>query len=42
MLINGQWLEASETFEVKTPADGSFIAKVQKANKDNAEQAVQP
>jgi len=41
MLINGQWLEASETFEVKTPADGSFIAKVQKANKDNAEQAIQ-
>lgn len=41
VLINGQWIEASETFEVKSPADSSLIARVQKSNKDMAEQAVQ-
>jgi acyl-CoA reductase-like NAD-dependent aldehyde dehydrogenase len=41
MLINGQWIEASDTFEIKTPADGSLIARVKKANQREAEQAVQ-
>ena len=41
MLIDGQWIEASNTFEIKTPADDSFIARVQKSNKDYAEKAVQ-
>jgi acyl-CoA reductase-like NAD-dependent aldehyde dehydrogenase len=41
MLINGQWIEASDNFEIRTPADGSVIAKVQKAGKDHAEKAVQ-
>ena len=41
MLINGQWMEASDTFEVKTPTDGSLIARVQKASQMEAEQAVQ-
>jgi acyl-CoA reductase-like NAD-dependent aldehyde dehydrogenase len=41
MLIDGQWLEASNTFEIKSPVDDSLIAKVQKASKDDAEKAVQ-
>lgn len=41
MLINGQWIEAPDVFEVKSPIDDSFIAKVQKASKENAEQAIQ-
>lgn len=41
MLIDGQWLEASDTLEIKTPADGSLIARVQKANQKDAERAVQ-
>ena len=41
ILIDGQWLETSNTFEIKGPADGSLIAKVQKASKDDAEKAVQ-
>jgi acyl-CoA reductase-like NAD-dependent aldehyde dehydrogenase len=40
MLINGQWIEASNTFEIKSPADDSLIARVQKANQTEAEQAV--
>jgi acyl-CoA reductase-like NAD-dependent aldehyde dehydrogenase len=41
MLIDGQWIEASDIFEVKTPIDGSFIARVQKASQGDAEKAVQ-
>ena len=41
ILINGQWLEASETFEIKSPADGSIVARVQKASQKEAELAVQ-
>ena len=41
MLIDGQWIEASDTFEVKTPVDGSLIARVQKASKKEAEQTVE-
>jgi len=41
ILINGQWLEASDTFEIKSPVDGSFLAKVQKTSQKEAEQAVQ-
>jgi glyceraldehyde-3-phosphate dehydrogenase (NADP+) len=41
MLINGQWIEAPNTFEIKSPLDDSFIAKVQKASQKDAEQAVQ-
>ncbi|OGI12162.1 hypothetical protein A3K64_02400 [Candidatus Micrarchaeota archaeon RBG_16_36_9] len=41
ILINGQWKEAVETFEIKSPADGSIVARVQKAGKAEAEEAVQ-
>ncbi|MEM5872298.1 MAG: aldehyde dehydrogenase family protein [Candidatus Aenigmatarchaeota archaeon] len=41
ILINGQWLEASETFEIRSPADGSLVARVQKASQREAELAVQ-
>jgi len=41
MLIDGKWTETSDTFEIKSPVDGSIIAKVQKANQKDAEQAVQ-
>jgi glyceraldehyde-3-phosphate dehydrogenase (NADP+) len=41
MLINGQWIETSDTSEIKSPADGSTVARVQKANKEDAEKAVQ-
>ena len=41
MLINGQWIETSDTSEIKSPADGSIVARVQKANKEDAEKAVQ-
>lgn len=41
MLINGQWKEALETFEVKSPADGLLVARVQKAGRIEAEDAVQ-
>jgi len=40
MLIDGKWVETSDTFEVKTPADGAIVARVQKANQKDAEQAV--
>ena len=43
ILINGQWVESSskQTFEIRNPADGSLIASVQKATKEDAERAVQ-
>jgi acyl-CoA reductase-like NAD-dependent aldehyde dehydrogenase len=41
IVIDGQWIEASDTFEVKSPADGSVIARAQKANQKDAERAVQ-
>ena len=41
MLINGKWVESSDTSEIKSPVDGSLVARVQKANKDDAEKAVQ-
>lgn len=41
ILIDGQWLESSDTFEVKTPIDGSVLARVQKASKEDAEKAIQ-
>jgi glyceraldehyde-3-phosphate dehydrogenase (NADP+) len=43
ILINGQWSESSNgsLFEVKNPADGSLVAEVQKATKEDAERAVQ-
>ena len=43
IFINGQWIESSnkETFEIKSPIDDSLIAKVQKATKKDAEDAVQ-
>ncbi|MEM5778270.1 MAG: aldehyde dehydrogenase family protein [Candidatus Aenigmatarchaeota archaeon] len=41
ILINGQWLEASETFEIRSPVDGSLVARVQKASQKEAELAVQ-
>jgi len=41
ILIDGQWIEASDTFEIKSPADGSLIARVQKASQKDAERAVQ-
>jgi len=42
ILINGKWKESSnkKLFEVKSPADGSLIAEVQKASKKDAEKAV--
>jgi len=40
MFINGQWIESSNTFEIKSPADDSVVARVQKANQTEAEQAV--
>ncbi len=42
ILINGKWIESSnkKIFEVKSPADGSLIAEVQKATKKDAEKAV--
>jgi glyceraldehyde-3-phosphate dehydrogenase (NADP+) len=41
ILINGKWVESTETSEVKNPADGSLVALIQKAKKDDAEKAVQ-
>jgi glyceraldehyde-3-phosphate dehydrogenase (NADP+) len=43
ILVNGQWVESSakQMFEVTNPADGSLIASVQKATKEDAERAVQ-
>ncbi len=43
ILINGQWLESSnkETFDIKSPIDGSIVAAVQRATKEDAEKAVQ-
>ncbi len=41
ILINGQWLEASDTFAIKSPIDDSVIAKVQKSSQKEAELAVQ-
>jgi glyceraldehyde-3-phosphate dehydrogenase (NADP+) len=43
LLINGQWVESSKkgTFDIKDVADGSLIASVQKASKEDAEKAVQ-
>ena len=41
ILINGQWLEASDTFAIKSPIDDSLIAKVQKSSQREAELAVQ-
>ena len=42
ILINGKWTTSStkKTFEVTSPADGSAIAKVQKASKIDAEKAI--
>ena len=42
MFINGEWLESSkkETQDIKSPIDGSLIAKFQKATKKDAEKAV--
>jgi len=41
VLIDGQWLESSDTFEIKSPADDSFIARVQRSTQKEAELAVQ-
>jgi glyceraldehyde-3-phosphate dehydrogenase (NADP+) len=43
MYINGQWAESANrrTFEVKNPANGSVIARVQSATQGDAEWAVQ-
>jgi len=43
ILINGQWVESSnkKTFEVKSPIDGSLLAEVQKATREDAEKAIQ-
>ncbi len=42
MLIGGKWVKSSgkKTQEVRTPIDGSVIAKVQKATQKDAEKAV--
>ncbi len=39
-LIDGQWIEAPDTFVVMNPADGSVVARVQKCGKVEAEKAV--
>lgn len=42
ILINGKWVDSStkKTSEIMDPADGSVIAKVQKASKIDAEKAI--
>ncbi len=42
MLINGKWIESSnkKTFDVRNPYDGSIVGRVQKAARDDAENAV--
>ncbi|MFJ7649695.1 aldehyde dehydrogenase family protein [Lysinibacillus sp. NPDC097279] len=39
--INGQWRDAKETYELKSPYNGKVIAKVAKASVSDVEQAIE-
>lgn len=39
-LVNGQWRQADETFDVLNPATGEVIAKVAKAGKQETQEAI--
>ena len=39
-LVNGEWRQADETFDVLNPATGDVIAKVAKAGKKEAQAAI--
>ena len=40
LLIDGEWRTAAETFEVRTPIDGSVIAHAQEASDDDLQAAI--
>jgi glyceraldehyde-3-phosphate dehydrogenase (NADP+) len=40
IFVNGQWIESSGTFDIKSPVDGTILGSVQKASKEDAEKAV--
>lgn len=40
LLIDGEWRTTEETFEVRSPIDGSTIARAQQATRDDLEQAI--
>jgi acyl-CoA reductase-like NAD-dependent aldehyde dehydrogenase len=39
-LVDGEWREARETFDVVTPIDGGQLARAQRASRDDVEQAI--
>ena len=39
-LVNGEWRKLNQTFDVLNPATGEVVAKVAKAGKKEAEEAI--